>query len=55
VDSNGSENTEIEEDAQDDEDVRSPAVEVNGEVHSPDVEITSPQSTGSVREVDDTV
>ncbi|KAK3713363.1 hypothetical protein LTR37_008555 [Vermiconidia calcicola] len=46
VDSNGTETTEIEEDAQDDSRAESTA---DGELHSPDVEITSPQSAASDR------
>lgn len=48
VDSNGTESTEIEEDAQDDSDVKSPASTTAAEVKSPDVEISSPQSASSV-------
>lgn len=48
VDSNGTESTEIDEEAQDDSGVRSPRDDANGEVRSPDIEITSPQSAGSV-------
>ncbi|TKA76485.1 hypothetical protein B0A55_02879 [Friedmanniomyces simplex] len=49
VDSNGTESTEIEEEAQEDGRVKSPSSATNGEVHSPDIEITSPQSAGSER------
>lgn len=49
MDSNGTESTEIEEDAQDDGDVKSPASDVSAEIKSPDIEITSPQSANSVR------
>lgn len=49
VDSNGTEGTEIDEDAQEDEDtdIRSPESAANGdafEVHSPDIDINSPAS-----------
>ena len=40
VDSNG---TEIEEDAQEDSRAKSPNAATNGEIQSPDIEITSPQ------------
>lgn len=53
VDSNGTEGTEIEEDAQDDSDLRSQeSDDDNGEafdMESPDIEITSPASVKSVR------
>ncbi|KAK5121066.1 hypothetical protein LTR85_005550 [Meristemomyces frigidus] len=52
VDSNGTESTEIDEDAQDDGDVKSPRSQkspADGEVQSPDIEITSPQSGASDR------
>ncbi|KAK3071893.1 hypothetical protein LTR53_007811 [Teratosphaeriaceae sp. CCFEE 6253] len=49
VDSNGTESTEIEEEAQDDGQVKSPSSATNGEVQSPDIEITSPDSVGSGR------
>ena len=48
VDSNGTETTDIEEDAQEDAQTKSPDPVVNGEVHSPDIEITSPESAASV-------
>jgi hypothetical protein len=49
VDSNGTEHTEIDEEAQDDSGVKSPNTNhANGEVQSPDIEIKSPQSAGSV-------
>jgi hypothetical protein len=47
VDSNGTESTEIEDQAQDDG-VKSPSGDANIEVHSPDIEITSPQSIDGV-------
>lgn len=47
VDSNGTESTEIEDEKQDG--VKSPLPEQSEEVQSPDIEITSPQSIGSVR------
>ncbi|KAK1808554.1 hypothetical protein LTR12_017093 [Friedmanniomyces endolithicus] len=49
VDSNGTESTEIEEEAQDDGKVKSPSSATNGELHSPDIEITSPESTDNDR------
>ncbi|KAK0363033.1 hypothetical protein LTR02_012716 [Friedmanniomyces endolithicus] len=49
VDSNGTESTEIEEEAQEDGKVKSPSSATNGEVHSPDIEITSPESTDNDR------
>jgi len=49
VDSNGTDKTEIDEDAQEDGDVKSP--QTDGEVQSPDIEITSPQSATSVRKL----
>ncbi|KAI7545446.1 hypothetical protein KC331_g6210 [Hortaea werneckii] len=45
VDSNGTESTEIEEDAQEEGEVKSP--HADGEVQSPDIEITSPEETTS--------
>lgn len=48
VDSNGTESTEIDEEAQDDPGVKPSATSANGDVQSPDVEITSPQSANSV-------
>jgi len=51
VDSNGTESTEIDEEAQDDSGVRSPRGDANGEIQSPDIEITSPQSANSVSKV----
>ena len=48
VDSNGTETTDIEEDAQESAKVKSPGPTTNGEVQSPDIEITSPQSASSV-------
>ena len=54
VDSNGTETTLIDEDAQEDQ-LRSPDGPVDGELLSPDIEITSPQSeppsAGSVRQL----
>lgn len=47
VDSNGTESTEIEDEKQDE--VKSPVPEQSEELQSPDIEITSPQSLGSVR------
>ncbi|KAK4950866.1 hypothetical protein LTR10_010859 [Elasticomyces elasticus] len=49
VDSNGTESTEIEEEAQEDGKLKSPSSATNGELNSPDIEITSPESTGSGR------
>ncbi|KAK5130186.1 hypothetical protein LTR08_002395 [Meristemomyces frigidus] len=49
VDSNGTESTEIDEDAQEVDDVKSPRSPADGEVQSPDIEITSPQSAASDR------
>jgi len=49
VDSNGTESTEIEEDAQEDPELKSPMPEAGPRLKSPDIEISSPQSTGSVR------
>lgn len=49
VDSNGTESTDIDEDAQDDPDLKSPLPPADGEVKSLDIEINSPQSTKSVR------
>lgn len=48
VDSNGTESTEIEEDAQEDPEVKSPMPNQADEVKSPDIEITSVKSAGSV-------
>ena len=48
VDSNGTESTEIEDQAQEDSNVKSPNT-ANEELNSPDIEITSPQSADSVR------
>ncbi|KAI7352814.1 hypothetical protein KC354_g11810 [Hortaea werneckii] len=45
VDSNGTESTEIEEDAQEEGEVKS--AHADGEVQSPDIEITSPEETTS--------
>ncbi|KAI7263622.1 hypothetical protein KC345_g9057, partial [Hortaea werneckii] len=45
VDSNGTESTEIDEDAQEEGEVKSP--HADGEVQSPDIEITSPEETTS--------
>lgn len=47
VDSNGTESTEIEDEKQDG--VKSPLPDQGEELQSPDIEITSPQSIGSVR------
>lgn len=49
VDSNGTESTEIEEDAQEDPELKSPLPESAPRLKSPDIEISSPQSAGSVR------
>jgi hypothetical protein len=49
VDSNGTESTEIEEDAQEDPELKSPLPEAAPRLKSPDIEISSPQSAGSVR------
>ncbi|KAK5678641.1 hypothetical protein LTS10_009085 [Elasticomyces elasticus] len=49
VDSNGTESTEIEEEAQEDGKLKSPSSATNGELNSPDIEITSPESAGSGR------
>ncbi|KAI7532752.1 hypothetical protein KC331_g13427, partial [Hortaea werneckii] len=46
VDSNGTESTEIEEDAQEEGEVKPPHAD-GGEVQSPDIEITSPEETTS--------
>ncbi|KAI7207177.1 hypothetical protein KC333_g9479, partial [Hortaea werneckii] len=46
VDSNGTESTEIEEDAQEEGEAKSPHAD-GGEVQSPDIEITSPEETTS--------
>jgi hypothetical protein len=48
VDSNGTESTEIEEDAQEDTELKSPTPTSASELKSPDIEISSPRSTGSV-------
>lgn len=48
MDSNGTETTEIEEDAQEDKDLKSPRQSGENELKSPDIEISSPQSAGSV-------
>ena len=45
VDSNGTETTDIDEDVQEDSRVKTDA---NGELLSPEIEITSPQSAASV-------
>jgi hypothetical protein len=49
VDSNGTESTEIEEEAQEDPELKSPLPEAGPRLKSPDIEISSPQSAGSVR------
>lgn len=49
MDSNGTESTEIEEDAQEDPELKSPMPEGALRLKSPDIEISSPQSAGSVR------
>jgi hypothetical protein len=48
VDSNGTESTEIEEDAQEDPELKSPAPTSASELTSPDIEISSPRSMTSV-------
>ena len=48
MDSNGTESTEIEEDAQEDPELKSPMPTPGDEIKSPDIEISSPQSAGSV-------
>lgn len=51
VDSNGTEGTEIDDDEQEDADVKSPGSDTHGgalELLSPDIEITSPASAKSV-------
>ncbi|KAF2767001.1 hypothetical protein EJ03DRAFT_276964 [Teratosphaeria nubilosa] len=47
VDSNGTENTDIDEEAQDESGVKSPGTDADGELVSPDIEITSPASVTS--------
>ena len=49
TDSNGTETTEIEEDVQEVKSPKPPDAATNGDVQSPDIEITSPQSSKSVR------
>ena len=48
MDSNGTESTEIEEDAQEDPELKSPTPTSASELKSPDIEISSPRSTNSV-------
>ena len=48
MDSNGTESTEIEEDAQEDPELKSPTPTSATELKSPDIEISSPRSTNSV-------
>jgi hypothetical protein len=48
VDSNGTESTEIEEDAQEDPELKSPTPTSASELTSPDIEISSPRSMTSV-------
>ncbi len=50
VDSNGTESTEIDEEAQEDAGLKPAAETTYGDVQSPDVEITSPESASSVRQ-----
>lgn len=51
VDSNGTETTEIDEDAQEDKELKSPDQSSENELKSPDIEISSPQSASSVCEI----
>ncbi|KAH9823711.1 hypothetical protein Tdes44962_MAKER10248 [Teratosphaeria destructans] len=52
VDSNGTENTDIDEEAQDDSGVKSPGTDGDGELVSPDIDITSPASVTSPQSAD---